>query len=272
MKSKMELKLDEEYAKRWENICKTSALYSGLSEEDMEKLIQADEDKIFDELFWSNTGFHGIRIFPRYATPAMRKLEEELYNAFTREENLSEGKRLIELRQYGNDFYATKIENNKQILFKVKALRQIGRDFVIIPSWGNYMFVHYEPEDIGKVAPAEANSYLIGTIMLVELKNKYIHSPIVAGDLIGPINRINGNYHVLPVKFFNSWIDWSKRYEIDWERREDDGIRIVREVVKDPKGKIISRSHMAYFIYSSSNNYELKLTGASSNILQKENN
>jgi hypothetical protein len=246
-KSGINIKSDERFVKNWREVMR-NPLYDGLSEKDMEELIKKDpsKDEIFDLIFNSNT-FDGPRILPGYDTINMLELEKELYESFNKVGSLSEGRELTELMKFGNDVYAKKYKNDESSLFKVEKLQYVGRGFVVVPVQGYHMIARYTPKDIGKFAPPEANSYLVGNILLVELENGYFYSPIIAGHLIGPIPLENGDYHILPVKFFNATdINWNKEYKIDKEEIDKGNYIIVRQVVKDLDGNIVSRSDKGY--------------------------
>lgn len=247
MKSGINIKSDEKFVEYFRE-CMRNPLYNGLSEKNMEELMKKNpsKDEIFELIYNSNT-FRGLGILPEYSTPNMLELEKELYESLNKLSILSEGRELFHLMQFGKDYYVKIDKDDERSLFKVEKLQYVGRGFAVVPVKGYHIVARYTPKDIGKFAPYEANSYLVGNILLVELEHGYFYSPIIVGHLIGPISLPKGDYHILPVKFFNTIdINWNKEYKIDKEEIENDDYIITRKVVKDPEGNIVSRSDKCY--------------------------
>jgi hypothetical protein len=226
-----------------------------LSEKEMEQLSRASEEEVFEKLFNANT-FHGLGILPQYQTQATRKLEEELFltvESYTPINQTVKHKPLLELRKFGPDFYTTVQDSGSKSteLFKVNKITQIkGPHFVAVRSYGYHAIAHYTPEDIARVAPPEANSFLEGTIMLVRVYCGGIRSPIVLGNVLRPVHQEEGDYHIIPVKFYHCEVDTSKRYRIDFVEHNYETISEIREVVKPiDRDEIVSKSDKVLLTY-----------------------
>lgn len=235
-----------------------------LGDEEQKKLKNSSKDVVFDRLF-DHFASYGIDILPCYASPAMRELEAELLQAMQTYEYVNEnslpklrkklGQKtgLMELEHVGDDFYTqTKRRNGDEgptgkIEFKVKKIEKAdGPRFMVTRVGGYHGILRYYIEEIGRIAPDGANAFLSGTGILKSVECNGMWSPVVAGTVIRPINQRDGQYHIVPVKFFHVEADNRKKYVLGVEESDigDDGKpHFFREVVR-PKGssKVVSRS------------------------------
>jgi hypothetical protein len=199
------------------------------------RLSLSDTDTVFNRLFVHNTAY-GIGLLPDFASPATQELEEEFLHALQTlrpvwAEDLPEirqelGARvdIFALKMVGTEIYTQPPREEGSAMetggieFKVNSATQVpGPRFVATQVSGYYGILRYFSEEIAKVAPEGANAFQVGTTILRSVRYQGTWSPIVAGNVLRPIEQEEDQYHILPVKFFNVDVDTSQRYEGDWK-------------------------------------------------------
>lgn len=226
-----------------------------LSRGEMIMLGSSSKDVVFNRLFNHVTSF-GIGVLPSYASSTMRELEDELLSTMQSYEEVKDSEELrkklgkkaniIQLKQFGNDFYTYEERERGAemptggIEFKINKATPIeGPRFMVTRVHGYYGILRYLIEEMARIAPENANAFLDGTGIIRSVKYRGMWSPIVSGNVLRPISQPEGDYHIVPVKFFNVEVDRSKKYssemkEVAWA---DNGKPYAwREVVK-PRGK-----------------------------------
>lgn len=207
--------------------------------DEMGKLSKAGIDEIFERLFSHATSF-GLDILPLYQSDATRALEEEFFTTLNAVKCVKEtdicrirkslGKRskLFELKQVGKDLY-TEVRRQGggmgtgELEFKVaEAVPVPGPRFFATTVGGYHGFLKYYLEEVAQAAPEGANAYLDGTGILRRVECKGVWSPIIANKVLRPARIKDGEYHVVPVKFFRVSVDRSKKYKGKWEVTERD--------------------------------------------------
>ena len=87
----------------------------------------------------------------------------------------------------------------------------------------------YYPEEIGQIAPQNANVYFLGQVWCwnAVVKNNKAISPIVTNTMLFPLDVEDGHYQVVPICFYNAVIDRTKKYRVQ-EETSDSGQRTLR--------------------------------------------
>ncbi len=224
--------------------------YELLSDDKQERLSNASIDELFDCIMNRDT-LYPLCIYPQYASPAMRALEAEVVvslNSFREvyEKNLSRlrkqlgnRKNLIELMEVENEIYTqakrggkNQLQASGQIEFKTtRANPFIKTMFLVTHSVVESAGLLYYLEEITKIAPESAKAYLRGQAWRVDVEDKKVESPIVAETTLGPINQRNGEYRVVPIRFFKDVeIDRSKKYDTELKKNQRGPIASYRPI------------------------------------------
>ncbi len=205
-----------------------------LSRNEMQRLSTGTIDDVFERLFDHVTAY-GLDILPEYSNAAMLKLEQELLQTMSSlkevlEDDLPSLRKkignkpeLIELRQVGDTFYTqTKRKKNAamqtgELEFRVgEAVPVQGPRFFATKVCGYHGILRYFLVEVDQVAPDSANAYLDGTGILRTVTCRGMWSPIVAGNLLRPIPQEDGEYHIVPVKFFTVCVDQTQKFKGEW--------------------------------------------------------
>lgn len=224
-----------------------------LSKEEMKQLSSASKEVVFGRLFNHATAY-GLGILPGYDSPAIHELDDELLHAFQSWEKVEEkdlpalrkslGKRaeMIELRKIGKDFYTQRKRESKSAMqtgeleYKIANITPVeGPRFLATHVAGYYGILRYFLEEVARIAPEGANAYLDGTGIIRTVQANGLWSPIMAGNVLRPVNQEKGEYHIVPLKFFKVEVDTSQKYEGNWnvlERDSEDNATYMRYEVK----------------------------------------
>jgi hypothetical protein len=219
------------------------------------QLADLTDRELMDYLMNRNTS-KKLDIYPEYASSSMKKFSEEILeimrNLYETEcedlpglrEKLGNKAKMIALSDCGvlytqiprkNDF----LMMTGKLEYKVeKATPVEGPRFFATTTGGFYGFLKFYEEEIGLIAPEKANSYLLGTGWCVDVEDRMVSSPIIAGEYqdIGFLGVKDGIYHVVPIKFFNVEADksqkYSKRTRVLERDLEGNPIRMVTDIVR----------------------------------------
>lgn len=175
-----------------------------------------------------------LNIYPEHVSPVIRKFSDEasyILNAMPRVrfENLPEirkhlGRRskliaLADGRKLGEDSFGqlytvvpreegdSYVMTNK-IEYHATGDRIPGQFF--LATTGGVCLRFYD-EEVGLIAPRQANAYLIGTPIVATVHEGKLYSPIIAGAR-KPTGVNNGEYHIIPIEFFSVRVDKSEKF------------------------------------------------------------
>jgi hypothetical protein len=185
------------------------------------QLAQLDELQFLDYIMDRNTMEH-LNIYPENANKIMRDFSEEIFEGlknlrdfddFTAKElsdlrvQLGDKAKLIELsddykhtlkpRGTGDTMRTGELEHKI-----AKAIYVPGPRFLATTTKGYYGFVRFYEEEVGRIAPENANAYRIGNTWCLSIEKGMASSPIIAGEYRN-VGLKNGEYHVIPLKFFH---------------------------------------------------------------------
>jgi hypothetical protein len=179
---------------------------------------------------WSTSNY--MRIFPEHASPALKELDNEIskrLNSLERitlkdlprlRKELGDKAKILDLEKFGNDIYVQQPRKRGAAMqtgkpeFKVASAAPIeGPHFFATNVGGYYGFLKYYLEEVGRIAPQNANSYLLGSGWVVEVEKGRAPSPLIAGSYFD-VNQKDDVYQVVPIKFFNAEIDRSQKYRL----------------------------------------------------------
>jgi len=222
-----------------------------LSREEMEKLKSASKAEIFERLFNHNTAY-GLGILPKYQSPAMNDLEQDIFNAMQAYDEVADakqlrkrlGRKLIQLKQVGKDIY-TEIPREigdtmgtGKIEYKVENATKFGTDFMPTRVVGYHGILRFYLEEMTRIAPEGANAFLDGNGILRSVTFSGMWSPIVAGNVLRPIQQPDDQYHIVPVKFYYVEVDKSRKYNAGMKpiQFDNDGKPYVWQEVVTPRG------------------------------------
>lgn len=202
------------------------------------ELAKMNDREFLDYIMNRNTSDH-LGIYPEHASSVMRAFTDEIFEGLRGlqevkledlpelRKQLGDKAKMIALSDWG-ELYAQEPRKDGEAMqtgkleFKVaKAIPVVGPHFLTTITGGYHGFLKFYEEEIGKIAPEEANAYLLGTGWCVEVSNKRAPSPIIAGDY-RDVDLKNSIYHAVPLKFFNVEIDESKKYTTKTEVTERD--------------------------------------------------
>lgn len=199
------------------------------------ELARMNDRQFLDYVMNRNTSGH-LGIFPEYASNVMKTFADEIFEELrglkeVRLENLPELReqlgdkaKMIELSDWGTLYTQEPREDGAvmptgELEFKVaRAIPVVGPHFFTTTTGG---FLKFYEEEIGRIAPDEANASLLGKGMCVTVSDGRASSPIIAGDYRN-VGLKDDIYHVLPLKFFNVDIDRSKKYTTKTDVTERD--------------------------------------------------
>ena len=205
------------------------------------ELARMNDRQFLDYLMNRNTIDH-LGIYPEYASNVMKAFSDEIFEGLRGlkevrledlpelREQLGDKAKMIALSDWGDLYTHEPREDGAamqtgKLEFKVaKAIPVVGPHFFITTTGGYHGFLKFYEEEIGRIAPDEANAYLLGNGMCVTVSNGRAPSPIIAGDYRN-VGLKDDIYHVVPLKFFNVDVDRSKKYttKIDVTERDAEG-------------------------------------------------
>ncbi len=215
------------------------------------QLAQMSDIQFLDYVMNRNTSEH-LEIYPEYAGEVMRAFSDEIFEGLRNlrevkledlpelRKQLGDRAKPIELSDWGELYTQVPRKNGEAMMtgkleYKVaNAVPIVGPHFFTTTTGGFYGFLKFYVEEVGKIAPKQANAYLLGTVWCVDVEEGRASSPIIAGEYRG-VGLKKGIYHVVPIKFFDVELDKSRKYttRTQVKRRDAEGnaTSIVTKVV-----------------------------------------
>jgi len=202
------------------------------------ELARMNDRQFLDYVMDRNTAEH-LGIFPEYASNVMKAFADEIFEGLRGlkevrledlpelREQLGDKAKMITLSDW-RDLYTQEPREDGaamrtgELEFKVaRAIPVVGPHFFTTTTGGYHGFLKFYEEEIGRIAPDEANAYLIGNGMCITVRDGRAPSPIIAGDYRN-VGLKDDIYHVVPLKFFNVDVDRNQKYTTKTDVTERD--------------------------------------------------
>ncbi len=202
------------------------------------ELAQMNDVQFFDYIMNRNTSEH-LSIYPEYASHVMRAFSNEIFEGLRNlkevkledlpalREQLGDKAKMIALSDWRDLYTQIPRKNGDAMMtgkleYKVaKAVPVSGHHFFTTTTGGYHGLLKFYEEEIGRIAPEEANAYLLGSGWCVTVEEGGASSPIIAGNYQS-VGLKNDIYHVIPIKFFDVKADKSKKYTTQTQVKERD--------------------------------------------------
>jgi hypothetical protein len=206
-----------------------------------EELSKLDEVAFFNYLMQRDISDH-LCIYPEYTSAVMKDLSDEIFKGLktmkevtlrhlpAMREQLGSRAHLIALKEFDGLFTQEPRKEGAAMMtgkleYRVAQSECVpGPHFFTTTTGGYHGFLKFYEEEIGKIAPVEANAYLLGAGWCVTVSGGMADSPILLEDT-RKVPLKDDIYHVVPIKFFNAHPDTSAKFDIDIvvDERDDSG-------------------------------------------------
>ena len=205
-----------------------------------------DTEQLFNYLL--NTKFSWyLHTYPQYASPAMRELEQAIVDQFNTTSFVAKedlpiirhvlGERatpheLVHLRKYTFTVQPSpqgRLKPSSEIEYFVSQLTVVsGPRFLVTPLRDDPLVIAFYQEEVGQILPVKANAYSIGVEWCWNnpVRNNQAESPLVTNTRLSPLYVPDGDYQVIPLRFYDAVIDTSIKYKIQ-EEKDGQGNRIL---------------------------------------------